>query len=67
MCRHQLFCHFSAQSSKRRVSSVDFEKCRAKFNKCNKQAKCSKDIDPVCGTDAHTYTNKCHLMIATCL
>ncbi|PSN57361.1 hypothetical protein C0J52_02897 [Blattella germanica] len=56
-----------AQSSKRRVSAVDFEKCRAKFNKCNKQGKCTKDVDPICGTDAHTYTNKCHLQIATCL
>jgi hypothetical protein len=56
-----------AQSSKRRVQPVDFEKCRTKLTKCNKLQKCVKEVDPVCGTDSHTYINKCQLQIATCL
>lgn len=29
--------------------------------------KCSDDIDPVCGSDARTYINQCHLNMGTCL
>ncbi|XP_060536138.1 serine protease inhibitor dipetalogastin [Cylas formicarius] len=50
----------------RRVAKVDFEKCKARISKCSK-IKCSNDLDPVCGTDAQTYTNQCHLNSATCM
>ncbi|CAH1111256.1 unnamed protein product [Psylliodes chrysocephalus] len=50
----------------RRVVKVDYEKCRTKISKCIK-IKCSNDYDPVCGTDARTYTNQCQLNLATCL
>nr|XP_023012352.1 agrin-like [Leptinotarsa decemlineata] len=50
----------------RRVTKVDYEKCRGRLSKCIKM-KCSKDFDPVCGTDARTYTNQCQLNLATCL
>ncbi|KAJ8973067.1 hypothetical protein NQ317_004404 [Molorchus minor] len=52
--------------SNRRVSKVDFDKCRNRLSKCFK-LKCSIDFDPVCGTDARTYTNQCQLNLATCL
>ncbi|KAJ8925409.1 hypothetical protein NQ315_009241 [Exocentrus adspersus] len=52
--------------STRRVTKVDFEKCRNRLSKCLK-IKCSTDSDPVCGTDARTYTNQCQLNLATCL
>ncbi|XP_018334897.1 serine protease inhibitor dipetalogastin, partial [Agrilus planipennis] len=50
----------------KKVSRVDFEKCRPKLSRCQK-TKCPSDMDPVCGTDAKTYTNPCQLSIATCL
>ncbi|XP_017779297.1 PREDICTED: serine protease inhibitor dipetalogastin [Nicrophorus vespilloides] len=52
--------------SNKRVSKVDFEKCRNRLQKCLK-IKCSNDPDPVCGTDARTYKNQCLLNLATCL
>lgn len=45
---------------------MDFDKCKIKLSKCLK-IKCNNDFDPVCGTDARTYTNQCHLSLATCL
>lgn len=42
------------------------EKCRNRLTKCLKM-KCTNDMDPVCGTDARTYTNQCALNMATCL
>lgn len=56
----------SVPRSVRRVNKVDFEKCRNKLTKCLK-IKCSTEFDPVCGTDARTYTNQCQLNLATCL
>ncbi|KAF4521567.1 hypothetical protein B566_EDAN001287 [Ephemera danica] len=52
--------------SKRRVTKVDFEKCRAKHNKCT-LLQCSQEEDFVCGSDAKDYRNPCYLQIATCL
>nr|CAI5842728.1 unnamed protein product [Callosobruchus analis] len=52
--------------SNRRVSKVDYDKCRNRLAKCLK-IKCNNDPDPVCGTDARTYTNQCQLNLATCL
>lgn len=36
------------------------------MNKCNK-GQCPEDADPICGNDAQTYKNQCHLDQATCL
>lgn len=52
--------------SNKRVGKVDMEKCRNRLTKCLKM-KCTNDMDPVCGTDARTYTNQCALNMATCL
>lgn len=45
---------------------MDLEKCRARINKCNR-GECAEEADPICGNDAHTYRNQCHLDQATCL
>ncbi|XP_065352950.1 serine protease inhibitor dipetalogastin-like [Cloeon dipterum] len=52
--------------TKRSVTKVDFEKCRKKFTNCN-MLQCNNEEDFVCGSDAKTYRNPCHLQIATCL
>ncbi|KAG8037555.1 hypothetical protein G9C98_005765, partial [Cotesia typhae] len=54
--------------SRRKITVVDFDKCKARLMKCSKQMqKCSGDIDPVCGTDAYTYPNQCHLNVGICM
>lgn len=58
--------HYHRQQSKKKVTKVDLEKCRTRINKCNK-VQCSDDEDPICGNDAQTYKNQCHLDQATCL
>jgi len=54
------------QQTKKKVTKVDLEKCRARINKCNK-GQCSDEADPICGNDAQTYKNQCQLDQATCL
>nr|CAD7434128.1 unnamed protein product [Timema monikensis] len=53
-------------NSRRKVTRVDFEKCRARLGKCSK-SKCTGEVDPVCGTDSHSYINMCELQQATCM
>lgn len=54
--------------ARRKVTVVDFEKCRARLTKCMKQQqRCGNEVDPVCGSDANTYPNQCHLNVAVCL
>nr|CAD7204337.1 unnamed protein product [Timema douglasi] len=53
-------------NSRRKVTRVDFEKCRARLSKCSK-SKCTGEVDPVCGTDSHSYINMCELQQATCI
>ncbi|XP_066147478.1 serine protease inhibitor dipetalogastin [Euwallacea fornicatus] len=50
----------------RRVVKVDFDRCKNRLTKCLK-TKCGSDSDPVCGNDARTYINECHLNLATCI
>ncbi|EFA06028.2 Agrin-like Protein [Tribolium castaneum] len=64
--RHECEMKLLNCGSNRRVTKVDFEKCKSKLSKCLKM-KCPNDVDPVCGTDARTYTNQCQLNLATCL
>ncbi|XP_015171859.1 PREDICTED: serine protease inhibitor dipetalogastin [Polistes dominula] len=54
--------------ARRKVTVVDFEKCRPRLTKCMKQQqRCGNEVDPVCGSDASTYPNQCHLNVAICL
>ncbi|GAB1867846.1 Serine protease inhibitor dipetalogastin [Camponotus japonicus] len=54
--------------ARRKITVVDFEKCRARLTKCMKQQlRCGSEVDPVCGSDANTYPNQCHLNVAVCL
>ncbi|KAG5305573.1 AGRIN protein, partial [Acromyrmex insinuator] len=54
--------------ARRKVTVVDFEKCRSRLTKCMKQQqRCGSEVDPVCGSDANTYPNQCHLNVAICL
>ncbi|CAD1476030.1 unnamed protein product, partial [Heterotrigona itama] len=54
--------------ARRKITVVDFEKCRARLTKCMKQQqRCGNEVDPVCGSDANTYPNQCHLNVAVCL
>lgn len=56
------------RQARRKVSVVEFEKCRPRLTKCTKQQqRCGSDVDPVCGSDANTYPNQCHLNVAVCL
>ena len=56
------------RNTRRKVTSVDFEKCRTRLSKCVKQQQhCGTDVDPVCGSDANSYPNQCHLNVAICL
>jgi len=57
---------FNRQQTKKKVTKVDLEKCRARINKCNK-GQCPDDADPICGNDAQNYKNQCQLDQATCL
>ena len=57
-----------SSSTRRKVTAVEFDKCKARMTKCSKQQKlCDANPDPVCGSDANTYTNQCHLNVAVCL
>lgn len=60
------FVTFVYFRNNRRVVKVDYEKCKNRLMKCLKN-KCTTDVDPICGTDARTYTNQCQLNLATCL
>lgn len=63
-----IYNFFYCRQSRRKVSAVDFDKCKARLTKCSKQQlKCSRDIDPICGSDANTYPNQCHLNVAICM
>jgi len=54
--------------ARKKVTVVDFEKCRSRLTKCTKQQqRCGSEVDPVCGSDANTYSNQCHLNVAICL
>lgn len=62
-------CYVSfLRQARRKVTVVDFEKCKSRLTKCTKQQqRCGNDVDPVCGSDANTYPNQCHLNVAVCL
>ncbi|KMR04987.1 serine protease inhibitor dipetalogastin isoform x3 [Lasius niger] len=56
------------RQARRKITVVDFEKCRSRLTKCMKQKlRCGSEVDPVCGSDANTYPNQCHLNVAVCL
>ena len=44
---------------------VSFKNCASKNAMCQKLV-CGNEFSPVCGNDAITYTNHCHLQMATC-
>jgi len=48
------------------ITVVSFKNCASKNAMCNKLI-CSDEKSPVCGNDANTYTNMCHLHKATCM
>ena len=47
------------------ITVVSFKNCASKNAMCQKLV-CSNNYSPVCGNDAITYTNHCHLQMATC-
>jgi len=47
------------------ITVVSFKNCASKNAMCQKLV-CSNNYSPVCGNDAITYTNYCHLQMATC-
>ena len=48
------------------ITVVSFKNCASKNAMCNKLI-CSEEKSPVCGNDANTYANMCHLHKATCM
>ena len=47
------------------ITVVSFKNCASKNAMCEKLI-CHNEYSPVCGNDAITYTNMCHLQKATC-
>merc|ERR1712223_1043119 len=47
------------------ITVVSFNHCASKNAMCQKLV-CGNEYSPVCGNDAITYTNLCHLQMATC-
>lgn len=63
-----VFIILTFRQPRRKITVVDFDKCQTRMTKCMKQKKkCSDEVDAVCGSDANTYTNQCHLNIAICM